>query len=243
MGATWKVTLAEVRRVLKDPETGNQVIADDVIRQALSRSVILACGYMALGTAKVTDLITLVPGQHTYELSAGTPYDMIGELRLTSDNQEIFRKSREYVENLRQGDTVGTGRPQVHYLDPQQDGSTDVVMWPTPAAAETVTGWVNLEPQSWATDGEGVIPFSQRALRGVELLAAAAVADSSDDEVLSALGLPAKSSQGWRAEAMEMFRIEKLKVIQKKRAAGPRSPLWLYDWAGVWIGPGMGALR
>ena len=78
-------------------------------------------------------------------------YESVDALVFTSDRQAIVKRDRAFVDALRRGTALPTGRPEVYYIEPQPDQTMDLTFYPTPTTGETVSGLVSVLPAAWGT--------------------------------------------------------------------------------------------
>lgn len=229
MAGTSQTVADNVRRIIRDPDNGRPVVATDTIKQSTDRQVPQVADACTIHPALVASLLTLVAGTATYTLSSGE-YDYLADLYLASDRMPLLKVSREEMDRLRVGGS-SSGRPQCYSIFPQDDQTVDVTFWPTPASGEVVSGYVTALPDAWGTGATTAptIPFSQRALRAVELRVAASVVMPLNSEALNALKLDKGAARLWLDEAANLEQRERVLVARLRNTHGQT-----YRWVSAW---------
>lgn len=220
--------LAEVYRILQDTVEGRHVVKEDAIQQAYNRQVSLVASDLGLAPAWDVDAISVVAGTSDYSLPSSVEYGSVLRLRYVSDLRQLRRVSMERILTLRDGG-LPAGRAYEYCLVPKDDGGVAVWLSTEPSDDETIEALVSSVPSAWSPDDATAptVPFSRGAVRALELLIAAAVGVTLDEERMVALSLNPASFADWRTEAMRLIAQEKLKLIRLKRAGGATV---LADW-------------
>lgn len=232
MAGTGPEVVAEVRRIMRD-RAADPVVPEDDIRQAVNRCVSLMAAKLGVGTAWVSPALTLTTLTRDYALPTtdGIEYQSLLELVYTSDRQPLVKVDREIVDACRVGESVSHGRSLVYSVTLSPTQEVEVNLPYLPQSAETVDALVSVVPATWPIGPATApaIPFSQRALRALELFVAHRVFKSASDDTVVQLDLSPKSADEWFAEAEALQREEALTVIRFKRARGARAwwPAWV----------------
>lgn len=235
MAGAGNTVVTAARSLVGDTNEARPVIPQDVFRRAVNRQVALVAKKLGLGPAWDDAAITLSTTEFDYTLPTTVEYNQVIALQYTSDRRQLDKRSPEEIRELKSGTGISAGRSYLYAMDFDPSGRA-VVMLPTlPGRVETLDAYVSTMPAQWAA-GPGTppsIPFSETALRALELLVAAAVVKPLGADKMTALDLSPKSSTDWLDEAMELLREERLTVIRMKRARGPRNYAWFRAWGGA----------
>jgi len=231
MSGTSQTVVDNVRRIMRDPDNGRSVVATDTIKYHVDACVPEVADSCSLVRTLTASLITLVAGTATYTLSAAE-YDYLDGLFLASDRFILKREATETLNEYRAGQSQASARPTHYAIEPQSDQTLDVTFWPTPDRAEAVSGYVSPLPDAWGTGATTAptIPFSQRGLRALELMVAAACAASLNEEALNALKLDKSASLTWEARARELLRRERLVISRMRSEHRGSTTAWLGSW-------------
>jgi hypothetical protein len=236
MPTTGDVVLKEVLRVLQDPNPDNPVSPVDAIQREINEIASLLCSkdHLGLGEAWVRPLFSLAVGDDEYTLpfASGTEYEQVIDLRYDSDNVELVRCSYEHIAAHRVGSPLAVGRPtHVCLREGAVNREVTMLVYPVPTTAEAVNGLVSLTPVPWEVNMEApAIPFSKRATLALVKLVAASIGKTLGSEKLIALDLSPNCFSGWQSSAMELVRLERLRIIRLKRSHGARNYAWVREW-------------
>lgn len=231
MGRGGADVVSEVYRIFAD-DSSDPIIPEDTIRQQVNPQVSRIVGELGLGTAWVTTAFTTATNSRDNLLPSTVEYDRLLELVYASDKVPLRKISLEEMTYLRQGSTIPTGRQILYAVTVSPVGVVEIQFSGYSDRAEAVSALVSTTPTTWPKGSATppTIPFSQRALRALELRIAASVAAVAGPDKYVALDLSKNAPQIWNDEANELIRHEALVIIRLKRAHGPRS----YSWFPVW---------
>jgi len=235
MAGAGNTVVTAARALVGDNNAARPVIAQDDFRRAVNRQVAFVAKKLGLGPAWDEDAITLTTADYDYTLPTSVEYNQVIALAYASDRRPLDKRSPEEIRELRSGTVSAHGRSYLYAMDFDSSGRAVVMLPYLPNHAETLDAYVSTMPAQWAA-GPGTppsIPFSETALRALELLVAAAVVKPLGSDKMTALDLSAKAADDWISEAMELLREERLTVIRMKRARGPRNYAWFRAWGGA----------
>jgi hypothetical protein len=235
MGETYLEAEINVRLDLKDADDGRPVVSQSDIRRKLNLKVTEVGDALSLQPSWVSEAIALVPGTSIYPLTSAQEYGEVVDLRFTSSALglpcSLGKVSRERMQELHNVKTLPAARPCFYSLEPQPDQTIHVVFDSSPVAAEKVDALVSLMPLDWE-DGATVptIPYSKRALRAVELMTAAAIGYSMNQEQLNALKLNPSVFSAFERDAQKLLTKEWIAVSSLRINHGPTQLGWILEW-------------
>lgn len=234
MAGAGNTVVTAARALVGDNNAARPVIAQDDFRRAVNRQVAFVAKKLGLGPAWDDDAITLSLTEFDYTLPTSVDYNQVIALQYSSDRRQLDKRSPEEIRELRSGTGSASGRSYLYAMDRDSSGRAVVMLPYLPSHVETLDAYVSTMPSQWES-GPGTppsIPFSETALRALEMLVAAAVVKPLGSDKMTALDLSPKSADDWISEAMELIREERLTVIRMKRARGPRNYAWFRAWGG-----------
>jgi hypothetical protein len=234
MSTTGPQVVLNVQALLQESSPDDPVVPVDIYPPIINRMVSMLAGpeHLNIGSAWVSPILTLVAGTDEYELQTGVEYEQVLSLCYATDRVPLRKESLDTVSLLWTGTTKAQGRPRFMCLRPEPDQHIKVMVWPCPTAGEAVNGLVTLAPTPWVSTATAPsIPFSARATMALELLVASAIGKTLGTDKATALGLNPACFDGWKAEALELVRQERLSVIRLKRSYGANNCDWVQAWS------------
>lgn len=232
MSTNGPAVVLRMRAILREDQTGRPVFEDAELREAINRHAQLLGMELGLGTAWVTTITTLVAGTLDYTLPATNEYQSIQFLKFASDGQELPVRSFDAVMARRAGGPA-LGRPQFCALRPTEMQTVSLMVPTDPDQSYAIDALVSYAPGTWdASDTTApTYALSEAASRALELRACASVVQTAGGEKRNALAISDDAPKVWNAEAAELVRLERLRIISMKRSRGPRGGSWFMEWA------------
>jgi hypothetical protein len=217
----------QVWRVLQDNRLAH-VVSEDFVRQTLMETVVFVASHVGLGNAWVSAFTTSTTGRD-YTLTSGVEYAGVLDLRYASDQQPLHKVSRERILVNRVGPSVAQGRQLEYALAPTDAQTVEVSFAGLPSEAEMVQALVSVVPTDWPKGAGTVptVPFSLKAVKGTQLLTAAAIFDTLGDDKRTSLDLGPNSGKSFAARGMALVDQAMLEVIRLKVSNNTN---WLYEW-------------
>ena len=212
-------TVAEAIRTcrynLRDRNPQSEAFSDPEYIMAIQGAVRLVAGEILLGDAWVDSFITVIAGTSVYGVPAGTSIDRLLRLRFASDGREIPIVSQETFAAMRDGDTgQTTGQPVVATL---REGSTqglEVMLWPTPQVADSISAFRTALPAPFYNAGTGkltalpsatVIPFDDAAFEACCLYASMDLFQRMTEERRARQMLADTTADSWPSKAQQLI--------------------------------------
>jgi hypothetical protein len=226
VSATLSTVRANVFRKIRN-RAGTVNLADTAVVDDTITSVMQTmAAEMHMGLSWDDSAVTTAAGTREYTLPASTEYQNVMLVRDQEQGYYLGKLTPERIEAFRIGND-NTGRPTHYALTENPPGSGNphrvtITFGPTPDEARDYDLLRATVPVT-LDDPADEVPFSEYALRALELFSAAEIIEAASDESLAAVKLSRGAARAYTARAERVLHYEKIRSASFERSGRLRT--------------------